>query len=289
MLESRKHFTSAFLTKVFPISFVLSQIHHRVGKVRATDPQSHSSNICFTSLRKGGFFINIEQFSYHRLFSFNSKNYFSSFIKHVEDRSIIKFFTWKGLNTIEIRNELDECRRCTVVKCFAQFKHSQRAFEDSPRTRRTSTITINQNIQALQRIGMCNRQISVRRLPYELPIPTTTVYEIISNHLGMKKVSTGWVSNTYSTLSRESEGNPNNYFHRIVTADEIWLYYEDSLSQEKGKWRKSKSTSSNKVTWKDHHDHFMGQIWYSADRMSARRNYDQRSLLRIELCCTIVE
>ena len=43
---------------------------------------------------------------------------------------------------------------------------------------------------------MHDRQISVRRLAYELPIPTTTtttVYEIMSNHLGMKKVSTRWV------------------------------------------------------------------------------------------------
>ena len=82
---------------------------------------------------------------------------------------------------------------------------------------------------------MCNRQISVRRLPYELPIPTITVYEIISNHLGMKKVSTRWVSNTYSTLSRESEGNPNNYFHHIVTGDESWVYYDDRLSEQEAR------------------------------------------------------
>ena len=44
---------------------------------------------------------------------------------------------------------------------------------------RLSTITTDQNIQALQRIGMRDWQISVRRLAYELPILTKTVYGII--------------------------------------------------------------------------------------------------------------
>ena len=34
------------------------------------------------------------------------------------------------------------------------------------------------------------RQVSVRHLAYELTIPTTTVYEIMSNDLDMNKVST---------------------------------------------------------------------------------------------------
>ena len=63
----------------------------------------------------------------------------------------------------------------------------------SPLTSRPSTIITNQNIEAVERITMRDRQISVRCLPYELAIPTT-VYEIISNHLSMKKVSTKWVS-----------------------------------------------------------------------------------------------
>ena len=37
---------------------------------------------------------------------------------------------------------------------------------------------------------MRDQEISVRRVAYELSIPTTTVYEIMSDHLGMKKVST---------------------------------------------------------------------------------------------------
>ena len=40
---------------------------------------------------------------------------------------------------------------------------------------------------------MCGQQNFDRRVAYELAIPTTTVYEIISNYLSMKKISTRWV------------------------------------------------------------------------------------------------
>ena len=82
---------------------------------------------------------------------------------------------------------------------------------------------------------MHDRQIAVRRLAYELDIPTTTtttVCEIMSNHLGMKKVSRRWIPKLFTSiqhanrvnccqeLSQESEVNLDNYFHRIVTNDE---------------------------------------------------------------------
>ena len=51
----------------------------------------------------------------------------------------------------------------------------------------TSTITNDQNIEVVERIVKHDRQSSVRRVAYQVGIPTTTVYEIMSSHLGMKK------------------------------------------------------------------------------------------------------
>ena len=66
---------------------------------------------------------------------------------------------------------------------------------------------------------MRDRQISVHRIAYEFPILTTTIYEMMSNHLSMKKVSTRWVPNTYLTFSyccqellQESEVNSGQLF-----------------------------------------------------------------------------
>ena len=51
----------------------------------------------------------------------------------------------------------------------------------------TSTITNDQNIEVVERIVKHDWQRSVRRVAYQLAIPTTTVYQIMSSHLGMKK------------------------------------------------------------------------------------------------------
>ena len=134
----------------------------------------------------------------------------SSVLKNVEYRvpSDHNVFHPKGLNATEISKELDSVYKYdassyrTVAKWVAEFKNPERTFEDSLRTGRPSTITINENIEAVERIVMRNRQISVRRVAYELRIPTTTVYEIMSNHLGMKKVSTRWVPKLLTSIQR---------------------------------------------------------------------------------------
>ena len=174
-------------------------------------------------------------------------------MSNIEYRLVIKFFMRKGLNATEISKELDSVDKddgpsyLTVAKWVAEFKEVERAFEDSPRTGRPSTITNDESIEDVKRIVMRDRQNSVRRLAYELDIPTTTVYEIMGNHLDMEKISTRWVPKLFTPVQRasrldcyqeplqENDVNPDNYFHRIVTGDETWLYYYDLLSQQEAR------------------------------------------------------
>ena len=117
-------------------------------------------------------------------------------MSNIEYRLIIKPFTWKGLNATEISKEMDSVYRDDapsyriITKWAAEFKDPERVFEDLPRTGRPFTITTDQNIDVTECIVIRDRQIAVRHLPYEIPIPKTTVYEIMSNYLGMKKIST---------------------------------------------------------------------------------------------------
>ena len=174
-------------------------------------------------------------------------------MSNIEYRSVIKFFTKKGLNATEVSKELnsvykdDTSIHSTVAKWLAEVKEPEHGFEDSPRTGRPSAITTDENIEAVERIVMRDRQISVRHLTYELAIPTTTVYGIRSNHFGMKKVSTRWVPKLLISIQRgnrvdccqellqESEVNLDNYFDLIVTGDETWPYYYDFLSQQEAR------------------------------------------------------
>ena len=113
-------------------------------------------------------------------------------MSNIEHRVIIRFFTRKGLNTTELSKELENVYKDsalshrTVAKWVAEFKDPERVFEDAPRMDCPLAITADENIEAVERIVMRDRQISIRRLAEELPI----IHEIMNNHMGMKKVCT---------------------------------------------------------------------------------------------------
>ena len=77
---------------------------------------------------------------------------------NIEHRAVIKFFTWKELNTTEISKELEDAYKDsapsyrTVAKWVTEFKDSERGLEDAPRMGRPSTITADENIEAVERI-----------------------------------------------------------------------------------------------------------------------------------------
>ena len=125
-------------------------------------------------------------------------------ISNIEHQVVIKFFTRKRLNAIEISKELDNVDKDsalsyrTVAKWVAKFNDPECGFEDAPRTSRPSTITADKNIEVVERIVMRGRQISIRRLTEELSI----IHEIMNNHMGMKKVCTRWVPKFFTPIQR---------------------------------------------------------------------------------------
>ena len=170
-------------------------------------------------------------------------------MSNIEHPAVIKFFTRKGLNAIEISKELENVYKDsaplyrTVSKWVAEFNDPERAFEDAPRMGRSSTITADKNIEAADRIVMRDRQISIRRVAEELAI----IYEIMDNQLGMKKVCTEWVPKLLTPIQRansvgycqellqQSEVNPAKVFDCIVTGDESRIHHYDRLSQLEAK------------------------------------------------------
>ena len=127
--------------------------------------------------------------------------YFSK-MSNIEHRPFIKFFTRKGLNAIEISKELQHVYKDfapsyrTVAKRVAEFENPEHGFADASRMGRPSTITANENIEAIERIVMRNRQVSIRRLAEELLI----IHKIMNNHMGMKKVCTWWQPKLFTPI-----------------------------------------------------------------------------------------
>ena len=168
---------------------------------------------------------------------------------NIEHRVVIKFFTRKGLNTTEISKEMDNVYKDsapsyrTVAKWVAEFKDPEHGFEDAPRMDHPSTITANENFEAVERIVVRDRQISIRHLAEELVI----IHAIMNNHMGMKKVCTRLVPKLFIPIQRanrvdccqeflqQSEVNPAKFSDCIVTGDEFWIHHYDPLSHLEAK------------------------------------------------------
>ena len=79
---------------------------------------------------------------------------------NIEHRAVMKFFTRKGLNTTEISKELDNVYKNsapsyrTVAKWVTEFRNPEHGFEDAPRMDHPSTITTDENVEAVERIVM---------------------------------------------------------------------------------------------------------------------------------------
>ena len=84
-------------------------------------------------------------------------------MSNIEHRAVIKFFTRKGLNAIKVSKELDNVYKdsapsyCTVNNWVVEFKDPERGFEDESQMGRPSTITNDENIEAVERIVMRDR------------------------------------------------------------------------------------------------------------------------------------
>ena len=140
---------------------------------------------------------------------------------------------------------------------MVEFKDPERAFEDAPSNAPPpSTITADENIEAVERIVVRDRQISIRRLGEELAV----IYEIMNNHMAMKKVCRRWVPKFFTPIQpanrvdccqellQESEVNPAKFFDCIVTGDESWIHHYDPLSQLEAKiWKRLREQTPTRL------------------------------------------
>ena len=137
----------------------------------------------------------------------------------------------------------------TVAKWIAEFKNSTQAVEDAPRNGRTTTPVTDERIRAVEEVMMrvIDQFLFVGRIADELSISKISSYEIMSNYLEMKTVSTRWMPKLFTPLQcanrvdcceellENYSQDLTGFFGRIVTRDETWMHHYDPLSLQEAK------------------------------------------------------
>ena len=123
------------------------------------------------------------------------------------------------------------------------FKRGRESIEDDARSGRPKDATTDENVEIVHNLVMCVRRRDLRSTASEVGIRFWAVQTILTDILGMSKVSAKWVPRMLTDdqkrhrhdisrylLSRYEDG-PSNFIDRVVTQDETWVHHFDPESK----------------------------------------------------------
>ena len=100
----------------------------------------------------------------------------------------------------QIYRKYKKCSPATVYKWHARFRSGRDSIEDDPRSGRPAVVVCSVRDRVKDMVN-CDRRITVRSIADELDVSVSTVHGILTDELGMSKVSARWVPR----LLKESE------------------------------------------------------------------------------------
>ena len=163
---------------------------------------------------------------------------------NVELRSVVKFCValqkspTETLRMIKSTGKYEKCSPSFVYKWHSRFKSGRESVEDDIRSGRPAVVSCSIK-NSVKEMVTNDRRTTVRVMANELGVSCSTVHEILTEELGMSKVSARWVPRLLKDSEKErrvqcselflrrydSEGD--EFLDRIITTDETWLHHFD--------------------------------------------------------------
>ena len=98
-----------------------------------------------------------------------------------------------------------------VRKWVAEFKRGRESIVDDPRSGRPKDVTTDEKVEIVHILFMCNRMRDLRSIASEVGISFGTVQTILTDILGMCKVSARWVPRVMSDYQKRSRLDISRY------------------------------------------------------------------------------
>ena len=80
-----------------------------------------------------------------------------------------------------------------IYKWYKQFKEGREDVNDNPRPGRLSTSTTDESVEAVKKMILENRRITIRKVAEEVGMSVDACHAIFSDVLGMRRVSAKFV------------------------------------------------------------------------------------------------
>jgi AraC-like DNA-binding protein len=158
-----------------------------------------------------------------------------------EQRVCIKFCQKLGKTVTETYEMLQQAfeetafsRSKTLERC-SRFENGRKSIDDDPHTGRPSTARTN---ETADRVNAGNRSLTIREIADELNLSFGTCQAILTQDLGMRRVSAKLIPRLLTQDQTERRviacrellqraENDATFFPSIITGDESWVYGHD--------------------------------------------------------------
>jgi len=143
--------------------------------------------------------------------------------------------------------------RCVTFDWFKRFKEGRISIEDDHRPGRPSTSKTNDTITLVRNKIRNDRRLTVREVANEVGISIGTCHSILSDELGMKRVSAKLVPKLLTEEQKEHrievclelknrDSNDPSFIKSIIPGDETWVYgYDPETKVQSSQWKTANS------------------------------------------------
>lgn len=170
-----------------------------------------------------------------------------------EFRVLIKHYFLRGKSITETEEKLRKYygdsapSHGMVHKWFTEFRCGRTNTTDAERSGRPAEITTEEMINKIHDIVLEDRRVKISEIAKKVNISNERVFNILHEHLGMKKLSARWVprlltvdqKRTRVTISKlcldKFKCNSSEFLRRYVTVDETWIHYYTPETKEQSK------------------------------------------------------
>ena len=153
---------------------------------------------------------------------------------------------------------------CTVIqksvyKWYKLFTEGREEVNDDAHPGRPSTSTTNENTEAVKKIVMENRRITIREVAEDVGISVGSWHAIFSDILGLKRVAAKFVAKLLNfdkktrrmTIAQEMLNDVNDdpdLLKKVITGDESWVYgYDVETKAQSSQWKHTESPRPKKA------------------------------------------
>jgi histone-lysine N-methyltransferase SETMAR len=172
----------------------------------------------------------------------------------IEQRICIKFCQKLGDSCMETFHKLvrvygDTCMsRASVYDWYKRFQGGRETVESDQRSGRPSTSRNDENVAAVRAKIRENRRLTIREIAKDIQISFGSVQSILTDDLGMRRVSAKFVPRLLSADQKETRVSAacdflecvekdRTFIAKIITGDESWVYgYDPETKAQSSQW-----------------------------------------------------